>query len=397
MKKQKNRTLLWIICILVFIVPFIGSAQKVPKSKKLKTEPEYIIDLYAAFKNAKTYPLSLVAEEIEYIPLEKTKDCLLNDYLKNIFFDEKNILVFDFERCYRFNLEGKFINKIGKKGRGPGEYNRPMNIAVDDNKKVVYFQDHKRILKYNYDGEFLTEYQTEISSNNILRYDEGILLLNDQYYQHAEPGNRFSIRFFSEEKGTQIAKVDCPKKDKIPFAMDWPNMYNFDGKSFLRDYWDDTIFKIQNPLSIIPYATINKGKLKLRDNDDKSVFNGKKNSGEELVLEINFIAEVDRFIFLTTSKGLFCFDKRTKETRCVEIHKNGEKWQNFTNDLTGGPTFFPNNFPRLPVNNSTIVTFNHAYEFFEDGIDTNNTQIKELLKTLQPDDNPVLVLVKTKQ
>lgn len=61
-------------------------AQKVPVAKKQKTDPEFTIDLYSAFKNAKAYPLSTIGESIEYLPLEKTKDCLIGDHLANIFY-----------------------------------------------------------------------------------------------------------------------------------------------------------------------------------------------------------------------------------------------------------------------------------------------------------------------
>lgn len=389
------RTILTVLLIASFL--FNLHAQKVPKSKKLKTEPEYTIDLYSAFKNTKVYQLSLITEKIEYIPLEKTDKCLLGEHVKSFYFDEEFIFVFDFEKCYRFTRKGKFVNTIGKKGRGPGEYNRPMSIAIDTKQKLIYFQDRGRLLKYNYNGDFIKEYQIGVTTSKILQYNENIFLVNRMMYSYAKPGSRFSIYFFSEIEEKLIARFECPKKDKIPFAIDTPTMYNYGGNTFVKDFWENTVFKVENPQTMAPYAFLNTGKLKHRDKDDKSPFTGKKNKGDELVISVTFMSETERYIFISANKGLFVFDKTNGKTYCSEYQKNGEKWYALMNDINGGPTFFANNFPKYHLTNNTLVTFNHAYEFFEEGVDTNNHQIKELLKTLQPDDNPVLVLVKLKE
>lgn len=385
-----------LVLVLILFSGFLWS-QKVPVAQKQKTDPEYTIELYSAFKNAKTFSLSSFAESIEYIALEKTKDCLIGEHLANIFIDEKNIIVFDYDNCFRFNRMGKFINKIGIKGRGPGEHQRPMSIEVDAQTQSIYFMDIKRILKYNFQGEFLNECQLDFSASQILKFKNNIFLLNNMMFQYADPDKRFSIKLFSEKEEKIISNIECPKKDKIPFSIDSPTMYNYNLSSFVKDYWDNTVYRVLDPFSLNPYATINTGKLKHRDKDDKSVFQGQKNQGDELVLSITYMSETDRYIFMITNKGLFIYDKTTNETNCCEYTKVGEKWSNFVNDLTGGPTFLSNNFPKLTVDNNRFITFNHAYEFFEDGIDTHNKQIKEVMKTLQPDDNPVLVLVKLKE
>ena len=388
----------YLAAISFFLVfPFFLQAQKVPVSKKHNNGETININLYDANKNAKTYPLSTIAVSIKYIPLETTKDCLIGDYLTNIFVNSDGIFVFDYSHVYHFSINGKFIGKIGKVGRGPGEYNQAMSISVDTLMKNIYFLDTDRLVKYDYDGNFIKEYQLGIKSMKLLEYKEGVFLIDDEFYQFAEPGKRFSIHFYSEAEEKQIAKVDCPKKDKIPFSISFPIMYKFNRNTFLKDYWDNTIYQVEDPENLNTYALINMGKFKNRDQDDKFVITGKKNKGEELVLGIDKISESDHFIFMLANQGLFFYDKNSKETQCCEFSNKGEKWYTFENDLTGGPTLFANNFPLHVVDNNTFVTFNHAYEFFEDGVDANNSQIKKVMQNLQVDDNPVLVLVKMKE
>jgi|GEM_PF-4456792 len=382
--------------LFLVIFPFWVHAQKVPVAKKQKAENIIQIDLYDAWQNAKVYPLSTIAESVEYIPLETTEDCLLGEYLPYIFIDENEIIVFDYAYAYRFTPEGKFLNKIGKNGRGPGEYNRPMGITVDPNQQAVYFEDRGKIVKYAYNGDFLKEYTVAVKTSKILQYSEDVFLVNRMMYSYADPGERFSMYFLSEQKEKLISRIECPKKDKIPFAIDHPVMYNYNGNTFVKDYWDNTVFMVENPFSLAPYALLNTGRLKHRDKDDQQPFGG-ENRGDELVLSINYMSESDRYIFMLSNKGMFFFDKILDENFCCEFSQTGEKWYNFENNLTGGPTLIPTSFPMNAVENNTFVTFNHAYEFFEDGIDTSNPKIRKLLQNLEPDDNPVLVLVKLKE
>jgi hypothetical protein len=394
---EKSFSLKFLVAILIFFVfPFLASAQKVPVAKKHTSENIIQIDLYESYKKAKVFPLSTIAESVEYLPLETNEDCLMGDHLAHIFIGQNEIIVFDYEYCYRFSPEGKFINKIGKKGRGPGEYNRPINISLETTNQSIYFLDGRRLLKYNYSGEFIKEFDLGVTSMNFLNYQKGVFLIDDMYYQFAAPKERFSFRFFSELEEMQIAKVDCPKKDKIPFTISHPVMYHFNQNTFLKDEWDNMVYKIEDTVNLFAHISINTGKLKLREKDDNSVFTGKENPGEEFVIDITYMSESGRYVFMLANKGMFFYDKILAETYCCEFKQTGEKWYNFENDVTGGPTF-NTSFPFHAVNNNTFVTYNHAYEFFEDGVDLSNPKIKKLLQNLQPDDNPVLVLVKLKE
>ena len=74
--------------------------QKVPVMKKFASGKEYKIDLYTAYQNrAPILQTGQFAEDIEFIPLETTDDCLLGDFLTNIVVTKENIIVFDYEGC----------------------------------------------------------------------------------------------------------------------------------------------------------------------------------------------------------------------------------------------------------------------------------------------------------
>jgi hypothetical protein len=115
-----------------------------------------------------------------------------------------------------------------------------------------------------------------------------------------------------------------------------------------------------------------------------------------MVFDVTFCSETDRYIFLAGSKGLFFYDKLLDRTLCSDFIKGEEDWFSFSNDLNGGPDMKSYSFPKHPLDNNTLVTFHHAYEFFEEGRN-ENAQVNALKSTLSPDDNPVLAVIHIKK
>lgn len=78
-------------------------------AKSIKYEPKIIL-------------LSEIASDVQYIPLETNDNCLIGGEL-NISISGNDIIAADHQTrsFYRFNNSGKYINKIGNQGQGPGE------------------------------------------------------------------------------------------------------------------------------------------------------------------------------------------------------------------------------------------------------------------------------------
>jgi len=370
--------------------------QKIPICKKNRTADVINIDLYPAYQKRDNYPLSMVVKSLEYVPLETTDENILGDYLKRIYITSKEIFVFDFALgVYRFTRDGKFINKIGRIGRGPEECIKPIDMILDSINKFVVLLDHDKLVKYDYSGNFVKKYPLIFNSNDMMLYKDKVFLLNDMFYSYQKPGERFSIRFYSEEKQNIISKITCEKKDKIPFSICSPIMYNYNNQTYIKDYWSDTIYQVIDPFNLKAYAVIQTGRFKHRDIDDKSIITGEVNSGDTWIVDITYISETDRFIFLTTNKGMFIYDKIIGETYCSEFHKVDNKWYVFKNDLNSGPdlsSFIYNN----SVNGITQVSYNIALDFFDKNSNKLKSGFDKSIQSLNPNDNQVLVFIKFK-
>ena len=110
-------------------------------------------------KNVSSVPsllLSEVAEKLEIVPLEMTDESVLSD-ITEMQVTDHNIWI-DHGRefyIYRFSRTGKFLNKIGSIGQGPGEYTTYSTFLVDEDKKEVYIiANTNGVLAYDFEGNF---------------------------------------------------------------------------------------------------------------------------------------------------------------------------------------------------------------------------------------------------
>lgn len=132
--------------------------QKAVVMQKKSLGKEFHIDMYSALQNkAEILNTSQIAEDIEFIPLETTDDCLLGETFTNIIITDSDIIVYDHNGCYRFDRQGKFKNRIGTKGNGPGEYINTLSIMADTINQWIYMSDYmqRKYVKYDFSGKYL--------------------------------------------------------------------------------------------------------------------------------------------------------------------------------------------------------------------------------------------------
>lgn len=113
-------------------------------------------------KTRKLSPLSeLIANYNGYIRLESSDDCLIEQIGKTIIVND-TLYIMDKPRrtVFLFNADsGKYLNKISKIGRGPGEYtdlsdfdvyaSKIYTLSYADRKLNVYSSDNKNIARIN--------------------------------------------------------------------------------------------------------------------------------------------------------------------------------------------------------------------------------------------------------
>ncbi len=129
------------------------------------------------------YFLSESVDKLDIVSLELTNNTLISNIF-DIKVTENDIFVCDYKSgISRFDREGHFLNKIGRKGQGPGEYQGFYNIEINENEECVYFYDYiyNKIFKFNFEGKFICN-STKDFSDVIAGTNPNVLLVNDKFF-----------------------------------------------------------------------------------------------------------------------------------------------------------------------------------------------------------------------
>jgi hypothetical protein len=99
--------------------------------------------------------LSDFVKEIKFTPLETSPNSFIIE-ISELIESEGHLFILDrSNNCVlKFSKDGKFIGKIGEKGKGPGEYTQLIDIDVYDDK--VYLLDFSTQKVLVYDSEELS-------------------------------------------------------------------------------------------------------------------------------------------------------------------------------------------------------------------------------------------------
>ena len=113
------------------------------------------INILDGLKTEKEFRLSEIVDNVEYVKLETSKECLFTQaqYLVG----KRYILatqLYNPEQIFLFDRTGKFIRKIGGKGKGPLEYTSISTVVADPEETYILVNDYQRdiLLKYDFEG-----------------------------------------------------------------------------------------------------------------------------------------------------------------------------------------------------------------------------------------------------
>lgn len=139
------------------------------------------IRIISDIDDLKPIKMSELFSEIRYLPLETNPNCLIGYMNVKVF--GKNILINSFDgggNIYRFSENGKFLNEVGKKGRGPGEYEDAKDVCIFGDTVYVVSNFSSSILCYSLDGAFLKKYKLKFNGwpSSILKLPDNSFLVS---------------------------------------------------------------------------------------------------------------------------------------------------------------------------------------------------------------------------
>jgi hypothetical protein len=150
------------IVIISFLI-LLGSC----KQKEIRTTNR-VIDSKSIINN--DLYLSKLCRLSNLIPLETNENSLISS-INKMYFVNEYICILDREGgkgVFLFDQYGKFIRKIGKIGKGPGEYISIDDFTIDKNNSLVYLlTNRKNILLYDINGKYIRSFDIDFYASKI--------------------------------------------------------------------------------------------------------------------------------------------------------------------------------------------------------------------------------------
>jgi len=440
-KKNPVRAFIpYYLITLITLFSFSSLASQTIERKEKGT----VIDLDKAKNNREeSFLYSSLYKGIKTILLETNESCLIGSMKKMRVYDPY-IIVLDVSKAksiFLFDMNGRFVRKIGSVGQGPGEYNTISSIFVDEKDPLLYIETFRTVLKYSWDGVF-RKLIHKAGNMGYLRAGE-VYPLHDNLFIGHVPNDRGSELYnfiLFNDSGHVIKGFD----NYIKFEREGNWILGNDGSMkpfkvnqhiYVKECTNDTLYCLSEQYELIPQFVFNLGKYAFP-----------KHLKETLPSPSSFKDFIDipdraggvhpmvgtpGYIFFNVAGGYGHFSRpegRKRETfvmgQMVNVgvgsNLNGlydiamqtvrfldndpvSRMFGLINDLDGGLSFWP----RYYTSANELVDVWQAYEMKEILTEAYfaahvikdphaHQKLKELLKNLDEEDNPVIVIGKLK-
>ena len=227
------------------------------------------IDMLPLIANDVSNDIEKVGLDVEFIPLETNDSLLLGGNTIVKYVDQDNIIVESLQTLYRFDRQGKFLNRIGRKGQGPGEYVSPGRVSFDPVARRLYLFTNRSLQEWSLEGEYVRtlEMPDRESLQSVSAMLNDTLVMIRRYY--GDEGELTETVQWSRIDGKSlIDKVIMSDSTKIDVAMyASPEHYRVGECEFFRDEWDNKLFRLKYP-DMTEFVWFDFG----RHNTDRSIF-----------------------------------------------------------------------------------------------------------------------------
>lgn len=338
-------------------------------------------------------PLSVslqdIVDSVAYIPLETTPECLIGE-IGCIKRDDNFYFVKDRNGLYVFDENGHYLNMIGRKGNGPGEYVFMDNFFLDrDNDHVYVIANYmKKVLRYSYAGEYLGDISLSENDANIasaMMCGDGEMLA---YYPI--PNDVFKAdsqyKLLTEAEGAYTSVSLLPQapvnSGEASYNFLYCPMDYFEGKCFFLSVMSNVLHVYENGKAVAKYKVdmpdILPSKDFLERHKEDDIFELRKALQENHIgLGLTKIASSEGYLFVTINymKTLMWDGKEA-------VLLSDVMDDNF--DL-----YLSDNFASSDEN----IRYCEAallYESKDEIMNSGNKGLMEIVNKLKVDDNPVI-------
>ncbi|MFD2034748.1 6-bladed beta-propeller [Belliella marina] len=178
--------------------------------------------------------LSEFVKEIEYIPLETNSACLIGE-IDKVLIDKNFIYVLDkriANAAFVFDMEGRFIKQLGRKGEAEGEYMELGEMTLIGESQIMIY-DHIRQLMVVFENlEYSYTQKIDWKSSNIQELDG--------YFYH----NPFLAKYNDKGAGPYELFISNNESVIIESHFEYPSVRDvaYEKRNVFRFYDDSVLF-----------------------------------------------------------------------------------------------------------------------------------------------------------
>ena len=381
--------------ILFVMFGFIGCNQSKPQSEGL-----IIVDVTNT-----DYPIKeLILQDfmdVEYIALETNDDFINQGFVQSI--GQKIIVVKnginDGDIFIYKRKTGEAIRKFNHKGQGAEEYVAISGIVLDEDKYEMFVTDNvsRRMLVYNLDGKYLRsfKFQKNAMYKKIYNFDKQNLICYD--FSSSNEGQSFAI--ISKQDGSITQEIQIPFeeiKTIYIFLRDEANDMTYGAAPYIypiipvpNNNWilvepsSDTIYSYSSEYEMKPFLT-------------------RVPSIQSMNPEVFLLPSVvtDRYCFMEIVKKEYSFSTGKGFPSTFLMYDRQEK-SIFRYTVNNADYSYKNIVNMVLSPESSEVAFYHKIE--PSGLVDSykkgelKGKLKEIASKLDPEDNPVIMLIKHKK
>ena len=348
-------------------------------------------------------PLSQVVADVQFIALETNADCFMDQDISKIELFGSHIYISDYYYIYKFDLNGKFLTRIGKQGRGPGEYNSQgfQTFLIDKQYQQLIIFDlvSQRMIVYDLDGNFINSKSVDFLPGPMEWVsNEAFVVSNLGFTYESEPWKDFYI-LDREAKTLGKNKFKKQPDKRYGIVIYPPIYYTYKGKTRYKNPHENIILEIDESKKPKPVFYIDYGKYEKYEDVDDVEIRVKNNVGTNIANPKRYekigllgLSETEGFLFIYYShqeqRKVGVYDK-SKTTFYQLMEKESELF-GFRDDLYGGLPVFPKN----GIVGNVLYSHFHIFELKEylKGASGLDPELKGIIESREEGDNPMVVI-----
>lgn len=327
-------------------------------------------------------------EEYFYVPLETGSDFIISN-IETIKINKDKIIILDNNgyKLYIFDMNGKLVSKINKRGKGNGEFIAVNDFELSDSVLYVLSRAEKKINIYDIRGSF----KKQINLNDW--YKKFKILDNDLICLYSERSNnqKWDFVIFDTKNEKYINHFEEIKTDESYGFQVSPFNQMQSGELYITKPFDYVIYEL-NKDYYRPYCKFNfDTKDKLPNDYNKLNYSelAEQTKGKTVVKRISMFIQNDTYKYIIYSLfidelGIRDHISRIDEIGSVDTYRFGDIGENKIPFLA----------PPIAYYNNYLVSYYSAFVLLD--IEKNRSSSYFANKGIRDTDNPILFFYKLK-